>query len=64
MKRRSVFVNSMIYLNYLKPNAKTYKYEIILVQVKVNLKLGTIIIKSYSDRFDEIAADLSNSYGT
>ena len=37
------------------------KLQIILVQVKVNLKLGVIIIKSYSHHIDEIAADLSNS---
>ena len=40
------------------------KLQIILVQMKVNLKLGIIIIKSYSHRVDEIAADLSNSSGT
>ena len=34
--------------------------KIILVQVKVNLKLSIIIMKSYSHRIDEIAADLSN----
>ena len=38
------------------------KLQIILVQV--NLKLGIIIIKRYSHRIDEIAADLSNSFGT
>ena len=40
------------------------KLQIILVQVKVNLMLGIIIIKSYSHRIDEIATDLSNSFGT
>ena len=40
------------------------KLQIILVQMKVNLKLGIIIIKSYSHRVDEIAVDLSNSSGT
>ena len=39
------------------------KLQIILVQVKVNLKLGIIIIKRDSHRIDEIAADLSNSFG-
>ena len=38
------------------------KLQIILVQV--NLKLGIIIIKRDSHRIDEIAADLSNSFGT
>ena len=36
------------------------KLQIILVQVKVNLKLGILIIKSYSHRIDEIPTDLSN----
>ena len=40
------------------------KLQIILVQVKVNLKLGIIIIKSYSYRIDKIARDLSNLFGT
>ena len=30
----------------------------------MNLKLGIIIIKGYSHRIDEIAADLSNLSGT
>lgn len=38
------------------------KLQIILVHVKVNLKLGTIIIKSYSHCINEIEADLSNSF--
>ena len=40
------------------------KLQIILVQVKMNLRLGIIIIKSYSHATDEIAADLSISLGT
>ena len=40
------------------------KLQVILIQVKVNLKLGIIIIKCYSHHIDEIAADLSNSFGT
>ena len=40
------------------------KLQIILVQVKMNLRLGIIIIKSYSRRIDEIATDLSNTFGT
>ena len=40
------------------------KLQIILVQVKVNLKLGIIIIKSYSHSIDEIATSLSNTFGT
>ena len=40
------------------------KLQIVLVQVKMNLILGIIIIKSYSHRTDEIAVDLSNSLGT
>ena len=40
------------------------KLQIIFVQVMVNLKLGIIIIKSYSHRIDEIASDLSNLFGT
>ena len=40
------------------------KLEVILVQVRVNLKLGIIIIKSYSHRIDEIATDLSNKLRT
>ena len=39
------------------------KLQIILVQVKVNLKLG-VIIKSYSHRIDEIVEDFSISLGT
>ena len=27
MKWRSVFINSMVYLSYLKPNTKTYKFK-------------------------------------
>ena len=38
--------------------------HIILVHAKVNLKLGITIVKSYSNRIDEIAADLSNSFST
>ena len=37
------------------------KLQAILVQVKLNLKLGIIIIKSYSHRIDEIAADLQSN---
>ena len=40
------------------------KMQIILVHVKVNLKPGIIIIKSCSHRIDEIATDLSNTFGT
>ena len=40
------------------------KLEIILVQVKVNLKLRLKIIKSYSHRIDEVATDLLNTFGT
>ena len=40
------------------------KLQIILVQVNVDLKPGIIIIKSYSHRIDDIAADLSNSFRT
>ena len=40
------------------------KLETILVQVKVNLELSIIIVKSYLDRGDEISADLLNSLGT
>ena len=40
------------------------KLQIILEQIKVNLKLGIIIIKRYSDRIGEIATDLSNTFGT
>ena len=40
------------------------KLQIILVQVKVDLKLGIMVIKSCSHRIDEIAAELSNSIGT
>ena len=40
------------------------KLQIIFVLVKMNLKLGIIIINSYSHSIDEIAADLSNSLGT
>ena len=40
------------------------KVQIILVYGKVNLKLSIIIMKSYSHQIDEIAADLSNSFGT
>ena len=39
------------------------KLQIILVQEKVNLKLG-IIIKSYLHRIDDTARDLSNTFGT
>ena len=39
------------------------KLQIISVQVKVNLELGIINIKSYSHRIDEIATDLSNTLG-
>ena len=35
-----------------------------MVQGKMNLKFGLIIIKSYPQHFDEIPADLSNSFGT
>ena len=40
------------------------KMQIILVQVKVNLKLGIIITKSYSHRIDEISIDLSSRGGS
>ena len=40
------------------------KLQIIMVQVKVNLKLGIIIMKSYSHRIDDIATDFSNTFGT
>ena len=40
------------------------KLQVILVQMKVNLKLGIIIIKSYSHHIDEMAADFSNSFRT
>ena len=44
-------------LDFLKPNTKHLhtKLQIILVQVKVNLKLGITSIKSYSQRIDETA---------
>ena len=57
----------MIYLNYLKPNTKTNTYEAANyfgTDEKMNLRLGIIIIKSYSHAIDEIAADLSISLGT
>ena len=48
--------------NYLKPNTNTLhmKLQIIFAQVKVNLKLSIVIIKSYSHRINEIAGNLSN----
>ena len=36
------------------------KLQIILVQVKVSLKLGIIIITSYLYRIDDIAVDLQS----
>ena len=36
------------------------KLQIILVQVKVSLKLGIIIITSYSYRIDNITVDLQS----
>ena len=39
------------------------KLQIILVQIKVNLKLDIIIIKSYPHRIDEIATNRSNTFG-
>ena len=36
------------------------KLQIILVQVKVSLKLGIIIITSYLHRIDDIAADFQS----
>ena len=40
------------------------KLQIILVEVKVNLKLGIIIIKRSSHCIDEIATYISNTFGT
>ena len=40
------------------------KLQIILIEAKINLKLGVIIKKSYSHRIDEMATDLSNTFGT
>ena len=40
------------------------KLQIVLVQMKINFKLGIIIKKSYLRCIDEIRADLSNNFGT
>ena len=56
----------MICLKFLKLNPKTYTYETAnyFGRGEGNLKLGILIIKSYSHRIDEIATDLSNTFGT
>ena len=40
------------------------KLQSVLVLVRVNLKLGIIIIKGCSHRINEIATVLSNTFGT
>ena len=56
----------MMYLNYLKPNTKTYTYETVncFGTGEGDFKVGIIIAKSYSHRIDKIAVDLPDSFGT